>query len=106
MKQTHVSRAGRKAQILMAIYEDTAEAKPFIFTPYFIAKRLELAPSTHIAKIVAELAEAGWLNQEHVSDLWGRKVTRVWLTGEAFRLLEDAYAEGKGNLKFVKSWFE
>lgn len=106
MKQNHISRAGRLAQIIMHIYEQTAEAQPVIFTPYSIAKALGMRPSTHVTKMIHELTQIGWLNEVEQPDLFGRKSTRVWLTGDAFKLLEDAYSDGKGNLKFVKEWFE
>lgn len=106
MKQTHISRAGRLAQIVMHIYEQTAEAQSVIFTPYAIAKGIGLKPSTHATKLVRELIETGWLNEQEAVDMFGRKTTQVWLTGDAFKLIEDAYADGKASLRFVKEWFE
>ncbi len=106
MKQTHVSRAGRKAMIIMNVFDRTAGDTMPICTRYSIAKGIGLAPSTHVKKIVDELVQDGWLNEHEVTDLWGRKSTRLWLVKDANELLRDTVFSGNYNLKFVKAWFE
>lgn len=106
MKQQHISRAGRKAQIMLSIFERLSTETNPVFTPYAIAKELGIKPSTHVKKIVNELVSDGWLNQREQQDLWGRTKYVVWLTTDAFNLLMDTFETGNNNLKFVKSWFE
>lgn len=106
MKQTHVSRAGRKAQIIKEIFDKTVTTEYSSSTAYSIAKMVGLAPSSHVKKIVNELAEAGWLNSENRSDFWGRTTVYYWLTNDAYKLLADMWAHGHDSWKILKSEFE
>lgn len=106
MKQQHISRAGRKAQILMNVFERTAGDTAPICTAYSIANGIGLKPSTHVRKLINELVDAGWLNQREQHDLWGRKSILHWLTTDAYEVVREQYAQGGNKLAKIKSWFE
>lgn len=106
MKQIHVSRAGRKAQIIMHIYERTAGDTMPICTAYSIAKGIGLTPSTHVRKLLNELATEGWLNQREQMDLFGRKSILLWLTTDAHNLMNQTQENNVIDWKTVKDWFE
>jgi len=106
VKQTHVSRAGRKAQIVLAIFEHMATSVHGRTTAYQVAKEIGMAPSTHIRKMINELIDSGWINEQIVTDIFGRSARLIWLTNDAYKLASDMAAAGVNSWKVLKKEFE
>jgi hypothetical protein len=106
MKQRHVSRAGRKAQIITEMFARSEGVEYPAAAAYSIAKMIGLAPSTHVKKMVVELADQGWLNSQEKEDFWGRKMVYYWLTDEAYKLMSEIEEQGRHGWKILKTGFE
>lgn len=106
MKQIHVSRAGRKAQIMRSVYLAQVTGLPPYATPYFVAKDIGMKPSTHVKKIINELVSDAWLTENVQADLWGRKTYHLRVTSDAWELISDLYARDGECLTGLTRGFE
>lgn len=106
MKQSHMSRAGRKAQIVMGLFDRMIGSPLGQMTSYAIAREIGLAPSTHVKKMLIELEQERWVIGREQCDLFGRTSTLYRLTVEAYDLMLDTYGKYGDTFVFVKSWFE
>jgi hypothetical protein len=60
------SRAERKVQIVASLAINVQHGKSPVLTMYGIAKRLDIRPSTHLLKILAEMVNSGDLTVLYV----------------------------------------
>jgi len=106
MKQTHVSRVGRYAQIIMALYAVDDMNLTRVLSAYGIAKSLDMKPSTHVKKMCKDLEQQGYLLSMERLDFWGRVMTYYYLKTEVVDELLKLSGSRDEHLKVVKSWFE
>lgn len=106
MKQQHISRAGRKAQIVLTLFDDDSMDLTRVVSAYGIAKAIGMKPSTHVKSICEELVKTKWLQSMQRTDFWGRLMTYYCLTTDAVQLLLERPQEVERGLNIVKSWFE
>lgn len=106
MKQTHISRAGRKAQVLWALYSGSFRESKKAMSAYGLAQFQQMKYSTHQRKIVQELVDDGWLVTWSIKNgVLGLKAMYE-LTDAAYDLIFDTIQISNDPFESMKSWFE
>lgn len=106
MKQTHISRAGRKAQILYTLYSQSETDFYIGLSLWMLAKSIDMKYSSHLKAIADELVADFWLQAVGIQKQNGKYVTCYQLTVTAYELIDEVQKGKIIDWQSLKGWFE